>query len=689
MDTRKLVLFAVAIAWPAVPARAETTVLTPGLHHLRGAGAREWSDFPATPEGPGLSLGFQARPNADEWSLRLRQQDVKQTWKVLLNGKELGRLAVDENDMVVYLPVPADRLLAGENRLRIEQVGATPDDIRVGEITLDDRPVARVLAEAAVEVTVTEDGRAPVPCRITVLTREGALMTVGASSGPGLAVRPGVIYTASGKARFGLPAGEYTICAGRGFAYGLDRVTASVRAGDVLRKALSIRREVPTGGYVSCDPHIHCLTWSGHGDATADERVVAIAGEGVELPVSAEHNRHVDYHAAAVRQGVRACFTPVVGNEVTTEVGHFTVFPVPAAGPVPDSRGRDWPSVFSAIAGSGAKVIVLNHPRDLHAGFRPLGPARHLALTGTDLDGWALKANAIEVVNSGAQQTDLMRLYRDWFGLLNHGLTLTPIGASDSHDVSRFLVGQARTYVRCKSGDPGKIDVEEAFGGLLQGRVMVSCGLLAEITVNGSYGPGDVVPLRGEVEVAVRVLGPSWTTADRVELYANGIKVREALIRDGTRAGVKWSGVWTLPRPRHDTHLVAVASGPGVSALYWPITRPYQPTSSVVRRRVVGSTGAVWLDADGDGQRTSARALAGRLLQGAAGDWRTAVKAIAGYDEAVAHQAADLLRARGVAVGGWDVLDAAREAGPGVGRAFEEYWEAWRECQVARQDARR
>ena len=100
--------------------------------------------------------------------------------------------------------------------------------------------------------------------------------------------------------------------------------------------------------------------------------------------------------------------------------------------------------------------MILNHPRDLHAGFRPFGPERHLALTGEDLDGWELPANAMEVVNSGAQQTDVMRLVRDWFGLLNRGRVLTPVGSSDSHDVSRYIVGQGRTYIRCKDDRPGR-----------------------------------------------------------------------------------------------------------------------------------------------------------------------------------------------------------------------------------------
>jgi hypothetical protein len=687
------VLLALALVLGARPALADTVVLDPRLHHLRAGKVREWSDFPEQAEGPNLSIRFRSARNDGEWALRLRQQDVKQVWKVLLNGQEIGRLRADENDMVVYFPLPAGALAAGENTLLVEPAGTTPDDVRVGEIELHDVPVARVLSEASVEVTVLEAGRAdrpaPVPCRITVLNRKGALVTVGATSGERLAVRPGVLYTADGKARFGLPAGEYTIVAGRGFAYGIDSASLTVRPSDAIRKTLTLRREVPTDGWASCDTHVHTLTHSGHGDSTLDERVVTIAGEGLELPVAAEHNLQVDYRAAAIRQGVRDYFTPIVGNEVTTAVGHFNVFPVRAGGLVPDWRGKDWKAVFGSIAErTGAKMIVLNHPRDRHSGFQPFGPERHLALTGEDLDGWELRATGMEVVNSGALQTDAMRLIRDWFGLLNRGLFLTPVGASDSHDVARYIVGQGRTYVRCKNDRPGRIDVDEAVQSLVAGRVTVSCGLLTQITVNGKYGPGDLAPASGEVRVEVRVLGPGWVTADRVELYANGVKVRVARIEDGKRAGVKWEGEWTLPRFGHDVHLVAVASGPGVRELYWPIARPYQPTSPEVVRRVIGCTGAVWLDADGDGKRTSAWAYAARLSHEAGGEWSKLVKALGGYDEAVAAQAAGLLQGRGVSAQDDEVRAAARRAGPQVERGFEAYAAAWRECQVARSQRR-
>jgi hypothetical protein len=176
--------------------------------------------------------------------------------------------------------------------------------------------------------------------------------------------------------------------------------------------------------------------------------------------------------------------------------------------------------------------------------------------------------------------------------------------------------------------------------------------------------------------------------ADRVELYVNGVQFREASIKDGGKAGEKWAQTWCLPKPKHDVHLVAVASGPGVGELFWPISKPYQPTSPVVKKRVIGITGAVWLDVDGDGKRTSARDYAKQLVSDAKCDWKKAITSLSGYDEAVASQAASLLRAAGVSPSDKDVRAAAKAAGAQVLRGFDAYSEAWRESQIARDAAK-
>jgi len=412
---------------------------------------------------------------------------------------------------------------------------------------------------------------------------------------------------------------------------------------------------------------------------------VTIAGEGIELPIATEHNRHIDYDAASRRHGVRTYFTPVIGNEVTTSLGHFNVFPVAADAPVPEFQLQDGNAIIESIASrTRDQAIVLNHPRDVHSGFRPFGAERHNSTSGDNLADWLYRAQAVELVNSGAQQSDWLQTYRDWFGLLNRGVVMTPVGASDSHDVSRFIVGQARTYIRCRDDQPGEIDVAEALKSLLAGRVLVSCGLLVEISVNDKYGPGDLVPGGDHLRVTLRVVGPGWATVQKVTLYANGSPMREEAIHDGTRGGVKWSDEWELPHFNHDVHLVAIATGPGVESLYWPIAKPYQPTSPIVDRRVIGSTGAVWLDAEGDGQRTSAREYAQRLMTKHGNSPSDVAAALASYDQAVAVQAAALLNASGADLSDSKLRAAAAQAGPQVEHGFRAFLEAWRAGEVAR-----
>jgi hypothetical protein len=229
--------------------------------------------------------------------------------------------------------------------------------------------------------------------------------------------------------------------------------------------------------------------------------------------------------------------------------------------------------------------------------------------------------------------------------------------------------------------------VDRAVDSFVNGRVSVSCGLLTEIVVNGEYRPGDLAPGTDKLHVTVTVLGPSWTSAETVTLYANGCRIYEADITDGNRAGVKWKKEMVFPASSHDVHLVAIATGPGVSALYWPIAKPYQQTSPDVRRHVIGSTGPVWIDGDGDGKRTVAREYAARLRKQFP-DPTAFVKSLAKYDEAVAIQAAGILAADGHLVWDADLLEAARDSGPHVTRGFQAFIAAWKETQTARPQER-
>jgi hypothetical protein len=636
-----LLLFAAAVAAAADDAARQ--MLDAQRYHLGVAGLAEWAEFErSTPHGPQLDLTFPAHANTIEHTLFIRQRDVKAVWNVMLNGRKLGALETLTQPLVLALPVSAGALRDGENRLTIVRAPARGvDDIVVGEIALVPRPRDEAVGAATLDLTVTDsDSGAALPCRLTITDGENALAPLRPAPDQRLAVRTGVVYTGDGRARIGVVPGSYVVYAGRGFEYSVDTERVTIAAGDSKALALKIRREVPTPGLIASDTHIHTLTFSKHGDATLDERMLTIAGEGIELAVATDHNHHADYTESAATTGVSAYFRPVIGNEVTTKVGHFNAFPIRAGSALPDAKLTDWTALLQNIRTvTGAKVITLNHPRDVHENFTPFAAENFDATTGELKKVRTFDCDAMEVVTSAAVQSDTMQLFRDWFALLNHGYRIAAIGASDTHHVSQFILGQARTYVACNATDPAHIDIDEVCASYRSGRLLVSFGLLANMTVDDHFRVGDLATKLGEqVRVNVEVLGPSWVNADRVELFANGVKLREQAIAP-TKRVEKARVTWTIPRPQHDVHLVAIASGPGVTAPYWEIAQPYQPTSKVLAPRILGATNPIWIDADGDGKFTPARGYAEVLVTRAAGDRARLEAALAGYDEAVAVQA--------------------------------------------------
>src|SRR4051812_9693653 len=125
------------------PAVSESLQLTAGKLHLRSGETREWRAFPATSMGRTTTIQFKSQPNPTEYSLILRQRDVKnRTWMVSLNGQNLGVLQDDERSMIRVLRVPVNLLRTGPNTLQITgEAGGVSDDIEITDIRLESRPV--------------------------------------------------------------------------------------------------------------------------------------------------------------------------------------------------------------------------------------------------------------------------------------------------------------------------------------------------------------------------------------------------------------------------------------------------------------------------------------------------------------------------------------------------------------------
>lgn len=633
---------AVVLLCGSITMLADEYVIESRTLHLGKAGHFEWEVFKDRPvDAEQLELRFQAQVNTTEQTLRVWQRDVKLSWPVLLNGRRLGTLTTAETAQETVFVVPPAALKHGENVLTI-QTASGLDDIEVGPVILDSRQPDEVIGGAVLKVTVTDvNGGGELPCRITLTRKDGTLQPLRAGPSREVITRTGVVYTRRGQAEIHAPPGIYVLHAGRGFEWGLAKKEITLLPGDVREVRLKLSREVDTSGWIAADSHIHTLTHSGHGDARIEERMLTIAGEGIELAIATDHNHHTDYAPTAAAMGLADRFTPVIGNEVTTKHGHFNAFPVAPGAKVVDFNEQDWAKLIPAIrATPGVAVITLNHPRDLHSGFIPLGGVQFNPATGRHRQADALKIDAMEVVTSAAMQSDIHLLFRDWFALLNRGHRIAAVASSDTHDVNRFILGQGRTYVAAKDENPARLDLDEIWRSYREGRLLVSLGLMTTMKVNGRFGVGDITSgLGDEMEVEVTIRGPSWVRADRLELFANGIRVRDQAIADAGKGGEKARITWKLPKPAHDVHLVAIATGPGVTEPFWEIPRPYQASSKVFTPRVIGATNPIWVDADQDGRFESAFALAQELVNQLGNDPARLRATLADHDAAVGVQA--------------------------------------------------
>jgi hypothetical protein len=124
--------------------------------------------------------------------------------------------------------------------------------------------------------------------------------------------------------------------------------------------------------------------------------------------------------------------------------------------------------------------------------------------------------------------------------------------------------------------------------------------------------------------------------------------------------------------------------GKGIDGPYWATAKPYQPTSPDFQPTTLGVTGALWLDCDGDGKRSSAYDYALRLHKAAGDDLTALIKSLASYDHAIAAQAMHLhLTKRGALE--QDAFDLALAGAPAqIADGARAAWKAWREQEMAR-----
>jgi hypothetical protein len=620
------------ISCASLAAQVAPTVLDGKIHHLGDTRVKSWPAGDPDPEGLELRITFTATASA-EHVLVIRHYQVDNVWPIRINGKVIGRLEKGQVLKDHVYVIPAGRLKSGTNELLIKS-NSPADDILVGDIRLFAQTERKYLKLRKVRFSVRgSDGKA-LPAKITVTDSLGEdLVEIHHGKGLQRAVRQGVVYTSEGDAVFELSEGKYRVYASRGMEWGVDEKRIEVAAGPLAHHQLMISREVDTAGFVSSDAHIHTLTFSGHGDSSVEERMVTLAGEGVELAISTDHNHNTDFGPYQKRMKLTDHFTSVVGNEVTTKNGHFNAFPMNPKDKIPDYKLEDWVKIVDGIRSKGAKVVILNHPRWPQVlTTSPFGK-QHFELnriSGRRARGPEFTFDAMELVNSCAALRDPLFLFVDWFALLNHGEHIMAVGTSDSHTVGD-IVGQGRTYLRSSTDVPSKIDVDEACRAYREGLSSISHGLFTDVVVDGKHSMGSTLTVKGsELSVSFRVACAGWVRPERARVFLNGRLVANR--RLDTKPGKPFDEKieFKIPKPENDAHLICIATGPGVRGRFWRA----QSTANYV----LGATNPVFIDVDGDGKYTSPRHQALRILRKNGLDAERLVASLRKVDDAVAVQ---------------------------------------------------
>lgn len=580
-----------------------------------------------------LETSFSAAANQAPCALLFEQKLERHAggyWSVMINGKGIGRLeahvpqagAAEPFDGFhrIGLAVPSGVLKDGENVLAVTGRGQ-PAVVRNFKLVSRSLQDALQLGTITVKVNAGEDNR-PLPARITVVDDRGQLTKLYEVRTSTNAVRPGILYTLGSGDSFSLPAGRYTLYATRGMEWSVAKQPIVVDGGQPKSHTLVLSCEIDTTGFVACDSHIHTLPGSGHGDATYAERMITIAGEGIEVAIATDHNHISDYGPHQHASGTQAHFHAIAGDEVTTHNGHFTAFPLDPAKAVPGGvagrnplflESNDWSKLIADMREKGAKVVVLNHPYWPTIPQGPFGKFRFDRQTGGRLAGPEFNFDGIELAQPANKTPDAFYAVDDWLALLNRGTRLTAVGATDSHTVND-PVGQARTYLESRSDDVAKIDREDVYRAFLEGRAAVAAGIFAKLTIAEQYTMGDLVPAAklaapggdksGTFDVRLRVASPSWVRPRTAMIFVNGRRVAERTIDAVLDRPTDQTLDFALDRPPHDAHVVAFVLGDGIKLPGW--TTYGKATQAI--------TNPVYLDVDGDEKYSSPRETAQGLI---------------------------------------------------------------------------
>ncbi len=467
--------------------------------------------------------------------------------------------------------------------------------------------ILRVGPASSAHVSCVDSGGANLPCKVTFERTDGdPPPDLGLPHVAGPARNQ--VTTADGEVDVALGPGAYRVTASRGPEYSLGQASLTLAPGERGELRLQVKRVLDTAGYLACDFHQHTLH-SADSPVALSDRVIANAAEGVELAVSTDHNDIADLRPFVEKLRLERELVSIPGDELTSDAsrhpwGHANAFPLVVdatkpRGGAPAVRDLAPGDVWAALRKAEPTDIVvqINHPRSRQNGYFELFGFDPQTGVGTD-PAYDASFDSLEIWNGrnvGARDQVLL----DYQALLRTSHPVTAVADTDTHGIVGQEAGYPRTYVRVRDDTHLEQWSPARTGDLVRGiktlrDVVLTNGPMLHVRANGV--PIGSVARGRVVRVDVRVESAPWVVVDRVRVrLASGEEQSKTLSEQPTPSGALAARATFTVRVSSDDALVVIAEG----------GRPLVPVLGPESDRAIlpwAMTGAIWIDADGDGQ---------------------------------------------------------------------------------------
>ena len=484
----------------------------------------------------------------------------------------------DKGLIEIDLPIGEWKLTAADNgREKVDSViSLTKEETTKKTISMS--------AQSGIDFTITKEDGSPTPCKTQII---GIDDTLSPKLGPVDRAHGCVdqYHSENGKFSIGLAPGKYRIVITRGIEHDHFEKQVEVLKGKFESIKTALKRSVNTKGWVSTDFHNHS-TPSGDNICGTPDRLINLAAEHIEFAPTTEHNRIMDWTPTIESLGLENELSTIPGMELTGSGPHLNAFPLNPKHYHQDGGAPTWTK--------DPRVNALNLKN--HSGHHPTGwiHINHPDMIENFIDrnkdgnidggypGILSLIDAIETENyraaeilHGAPYKISRRASREqvyivrefvWLQMLNRGMKTWGIAVSDAHTVHGNGVGGWRTYVRCSTDEPRKIDWREISRRAKGGQMILTTGPYLEVqTVDGILA-GGLARANDSIDLKIRVQCPSWIDIDRIQVLVNGRPIESLNFTRKTHPDWFSDGIIKFDRTipislSEDAHLIVVAYG--------------------------------------------------------------------------------------------------------------------------------